>query len=127
MRTALLAIAVLGLASLSGCHLHHRGHSGGHVSTDVSVGVGLDYTYFPTFGAYYHESSGHWWVDDGGSWVSLSVRPPRIVITDETPWVVVKVEGDSPHVRYSDHSRDYPSSWKGDGPKGPPPGRGWRK
>jgi hypothetical protein len=127
MRAALLTIAVIGLAALPGCLLHHGGHSGGHVSGEVSVGVGLDYTYFPTYGAYYSESSGVWWVDDGGAWVSMSVRPARIVITNDTPWVVVNVRGDSPHVHYADHSRDYPSSWKGKGPKGPPPGRGWRK
>jgi len=125
MRAAIFVVSVLGSTAMSGCVFHGR-HSG-HSSGEASVGVGLEYTYFPSHHAYYHETSGEWFVIEGDAWVSTTVRPVGLVITTDTPWVSVSVEGPSPYVRYEDHSTSYPSNWERKGPKGPPPGRGWRK
>lgn len=126
MRAATIVVAVLGTTLLSGCILS-SGRSRGHVSSGVSVGVGLDYVYYPSYHAYYYEPGHEWFVRENSAWVRTSVRPASIVIHDDTPSVVVRVDGSEPHVRYADHSRQYPSDWKGKGPKGPPKGRGWRK
>ena len=124
MRSKNLVFAMLGAAVLPGC-LVASGRSGGHVSVSSTVEVERTYTYFPSHHAYYYEASDEWWVMDGGVWVFSRTRPRLLVITRETPWVVVNVRGEHPHVRYTEHARAYPAGWKPGKAQGPPPGRAW--
>ncbi len=132
MRVVNVVLAAVGTVALSGCIISDdpgrgRGHGRGHASGGVSVGISADFTYFPTYRAYFSESRGEWWVMGGGGWVSVGTRPAHIVITDDTPWVVVNVDGPDPQVRFTEHAHAHPADSHGKGPKGPPPGRGWRK
>ena len=123
---AAAGFAALAAVALTGCVLEGR-RSTAHVSAGVSVRAEHNYTYFPSHDAYYCDSCDDWWVHDSGSWSHHAVRPPSIVIRDDTPWLVVNVRDGQPHLRNADHRRDFESHGREGKSKGPPPGRGWRK
>jgi len=126
MNARMLVVATLAALALPGC-LVRPGHVRGEVSVGATVEIDHPFVYFPSHQVYYSESTSEWWVMGGGGWVSTRVRPAGLVITADTPWVGVDVQGVLPQVRFEAVSREYPADWKAKGPKGPPPGRGWRK
>jgi hypothetical protein len=95
------------------------------VPLEVTLDVELSYTFFPEHNAYFCESTDEWWVVEAGGWTRMRARPRSIVITRETPWVVVNIRGPAPQVRFEETARIYPRHWRPERSKGPPPGRGW--
>ena len=124
MRTTMIVIATLGAAALPGCLVETR-RSPGHARVETVIEVEHTYTYFPSAHAYFCEETDEWWIIEGGAWTMRRSRPVNIIITRETPWVVVNIRGSRPNVRFQEHARSYPSHWRPEKDKGPPPGRGW--
>lgn len=126
MRANLFVVAALAGAALPGC-VFREGHRESRVSAGASIEIEHSYVYYPSYHAYFCDSTDEWWVLEGSVWARSRERPSRVVIHEQTPWVVVSVRGPEPHVQYQDHARSYPEDWNPGKSKGPPPGRGWRK